>query len=332
MFHVAEFAWNNSTVPLMAYLTPAQMIFSARPRQPHDLIFFKEKGQELAPVDEAAYQNYANVLHDQLQTNLQLYQDAKMLAVMKSNKMHDRQGKIKNASELEWLLPGKLVIVYRPTSISKGGKWSAKLLFQFKGPYRIEKVHRTAVHLKSLSGQPESTQNLRNVYPYHCHVDDMIDNFDRTLLTRVEQNTTSLDLEGHMVIVDLSDSHGLDFRVARLVNKIDDDKFVIHYYDSPSKADLSKRPFYPAYSYTSGKRTMETYTLTPPEGALPMESTFKLDEILLKPFHLTKKHHIPSDICEKLLLNGFCMLISWFDQDPGEDRASSSLKRKNPPP
>ena len=133
-----------------------------------------------------------------------------------------------------------------------GEKWSSKLLFQFKGPYRTVKVHRTAVHLKSLSGQPESTQNLRNVYPYHCHVDDMIDNFDRALLTRVEQNTTSLDLEGHMVIVDLSDSHGLDFRVARLVNKIDDDQFVIHYYDSPSKADLSKRPFYPAYSYTAG--------------------------------------------------------------------------------
>ena len=45
-----------------------------------------------------------------------------------------------------------------------------------------------------------------------------------------------------MVIVDLSDSHGLDFRVARLVNKLDDVTFVIHYYDSPSKADLSKRP------------------------------------------------------------------------------------------
>ena len=63
-----------------------------------------------------------------------------------------------------------------------------------------------------------------------------------------------------------------------------------------------------------------------------MESTYKLDEILLKPFHLTKKHHIPNDICEKLLPNGFCMLISWFDQDPDADRASSSLKRKNPPP
>ena len=72
--------------------------------------------------------------------------------------------------------------------------------------------------------------------------------------------------------------------------------------------------------------------MTPPEGALPMESTFKLDEILLKPFHLTKKHHIPNDICEKLLPSGFCMLISWFDQDPDADRASSSLKRKNPPP
>ena len=71
-----------------------------------------------------------------------------------------------------------------------------------------------------------------------------------------------------------------------------------------------------AYNYTSGKRTVETYTLTPPQGALPMESTFKLDEILLKPFHLTKKHHIPNDICEKLLLKGFCMLISWFIRTP----------------
>ena len=65
---------------------------------------------------------------------------------------------------------GKYVIVYRPTNMSKGDKWSSKLLFQFKGPYRIIKVHRTAVHLKSLSGQPEPTQNLRNVYPYRAIV------------------------------------------------------------------------------------------------------------------------------------------------------------------
>ena len=79
---------------------------------------------------------------------------------------------------------GKYVIVYRPTNMSKGDKWSSKLLFQFKGPYRIIKVHRTAVHLKSLSGQPEPTQNLRNVYPYHCHVDDMVDSFHRDLLSK----------------------------------------------------------------------------------------------------------------------------------------------------
>ena len=95
-------------------------------------------------------------------------------------------------------------------------------------PHRKSASHRGTFEIAS--SQPKSTQNLRSVYPYHCHVDDMIESFDRDLLTRVEQNTTSLDLEGHMVIVDLSDFHGLDFRVATLVNKRSDDNFVIQWH------------------------------------------------------------------------------------------------------
>ena len=72
MFHVAEFAWNNSTVAAMAHLTPAQIIFAARPRQPYDLIFFKDQDKEMAPVSESDYQNYANLLHDQLHANLHI--------------------------------------------------------------------------------------------------------------------------------------------------------------------------------------------------------------------------------------------------------------------
>ena len=62
-----------------------------------------------------------------------------------------------------------------------------------------------------------------------------------------------------------------------------------------------------------------------------METTFKLDEILLKPFHLTQKHHVPREICEKLLLRGFIQLVSWFDSDLDRDKEKRTLKRKDPP-
>ena len=296
------------------------------------VIFLKEQGKELAPVSEEQYANYADYLHEHLHTSIQLYRDAKMMAIMKSNDRHDGKGKIKNASQIPWLQPRQLVIVYRPTSVSQGAKWSSKLLFQFTGPYRIVAVHRGAVRLETLDGQPASPQNLRNVYPYHCHVDDLMDSFDRSLLTQAERNATSLELEGHMVIVDLSDDHGPDFRVARLVNKLDEDTFFIHYYDSPSKGDISKRAFFPAYRYSVGRgRSKEVCTLTPPSGALPMETAFKLNEILLKPFHLTQKHHIPKEICEKLLPQGYIQLVSWFNSDSDRDMEKRTLKRKDPP-
>ena len=68
--------------------------------------------------------------------------------------------KFKDIKMVRWLQPGNLVVVYRPAG--KAGKHpvSAKLLFQFTGPFRIVEVKQ------NLDGSKADTQNVNNVLPW----------------------------------------------------------------------------------------------------------------------------------------------------------------------
>merc|ERR1712183_462169 len=51
-------------------------------------------------------------------------------------------------------------------------------------------------------------------------------------------------LEGKMIIVDLSDENGPDFRVAKILRRTQDGNFEIHYYETRDrKAALSRKKF-----------------------------------------------------------------------------------------
>ena len=88
----------------------------------------------------------------------------------------------RDVANTRWLQPGKLVIVYRPPNRNSDAPVSSKLLMQFTGPFRIEKIVRSTVHLKNLNGTPADTQNVRNVYPYNRENDHILQDFDHALL------------------------------------------------------------------------------------------------------------------------------------------------------
>ena len=52
--------------------------------------------------------------------------------------------------------------------------------------------------------------------------------------------------------------------------------------------------------------------MKPASDSVPNTNVFTVDELLFKPFHLTKKHHVLKEIIEKLQLAGFVCLIVDF--------------------
>lgn len=309
---VAAFAWNLSTMPELSYLSPFEIIYGEQPRLPHDLTMLRMPTAQEERMEPADYENYAQMLSDRFEIWLSVYKEARFKAAHDRTVQHNHR--IKDAGKVEWLSPGKLVIVYRPTATCDGDKWSQKLLFQFAGPYRIEKVARNAVHMKNLDGSPASTHNIGNVYPYSVLQDDCLEQFDRRLLTQEDKGDSYGEIEGHMVIIDLSDAHGQDFRIGKVTRKIDRKTFEVHYYETNSRArSMNQWAYFPNYYVLQDSgESKEVNTLKPASDSVPNTNVFTVDELLFKPFHLTKKHHVPKEIIEKLQLAGFVCLIVDF--------------------
>ena len=242
---------------------------------------------------------------------LAVYEEARMGAALEFGLQAGL--KLKDAGNVEWLNEGKLVIVYRPTSTSEGDLWTKKLLFQFAGPYRIKTVHRNGVQLTNLGGSPADTQNIGHVYPYNLSQDPILEAFDRRLLTTSDKEASVGLVEGMMIVVDLTDelTGEKDFRIAKVLKKLSADEFRIHYYATNSKAkDMSRRAYYPNWGWdVDGRNYEKCCERKPRDDAYANETTFKLDELLFEPFHLTKRDHVPKSIVEKLYLNGFMCLI-----------------------
>mmetsp|Transcript_29874 Transcript_29874/g.92346 ORF Transcript_29874/g.92346 Transcript_29874/m.92346 type:complete len:154 (+) Transcript_29874:1718-2179(+) len=117
-----------------------------------------------------------------------------------------------------------------------------------------------------------------------------------------------------MVIVDLSDAHGQDFRIGKVTRKIDRKTFEVHYYETNSRArSMNQRAYFPNYYVLQDSgESKEVNTLKNASDSVPNTNVFTVDELLFKPFHLTKKHHVPKEIIEKLQLAGFVCLIVDF--------------------
>ena len=120
------------------------------------------------------------------------------------------------------------------------------MLYQFKGPFRITKLFRNAVHMENLDGSKVSSHSIDNVYPYSAKCNEVMEQFERRWLSVAELENSFDSLENKMIIVDLSDEHGPDFRVAKILRKMEDGNFEIHYYATrDKKASLGRRKFHP---------------------------------------------------------------------------------------
>jgi hypothetical protein len=171
-----------------------------QPRMPHSLAMMRVPTEEELIKSSKDYETYADELSDRFDVMLAAFRDARIKVAVDLTYKHALQ--MKPLKEVKWLQPGKLVVVYRPTSSKDGENWTSKLLYQFAGPYRIIKVFRNAVHLKTLDGRSASTQSIDNVYPYSAKCDEVMEQFDRRWLSASEHENSFDALEGKMIIVD----------------------------------------------------------------------------------------------------------------------------------
>ena len=168
---VAAFAWNTSTIKELNYLTPHELTYGEMCNMPHQLTQFREElGTD---VKESDYPSYATFLQDMVELYYASFREAKLFIQMKLHvKLHS---KLKDASKVPWLKPGRLVLVFSPSDVTDDNfRTSAKLVFQFTGPLRIVKVHRNAVHLQYLDGTPHTTRSIKHVYPYNREHDELL--------------------------------------------------------------------------------------------------------------------------------------------------------------
>ena len=147
------------------------------------------------------------------------------------------------------------------------------------------KVVRNAVHLVDLEGKPTTTQNIGNVYPYNVHQDDVLEKFDRRWLEPTDEGDALGDVTGHMVVLDLSDENGRDFRIGKVKSRIDRETFMVQYYETNTpRASMHLRKYFPNwYVMTDSGATVEKNQEAPPDGAIANETTFKISELLYKP-------------------------------------------------
>jgi len=67
------------------------------------------------------------------------------------------------------------------------------------------------------------THNVSNMHPYNPAADQIMDAFDRRLLTSDKLDSAFGDLVGKMVICDLSGVNGQYFRMGKAARRIDSD-------------------------------------------------------------------------------------------------------------
>ena len=177
---------------------------------------------------------------------------------------------------------------------------------QFTGPFRIEKIVRSAVHLKNLNGTPADTQNVRNVYPYDRENDHILQDFDHALL---DDNDRDKFEAGDMCIVDLTDEgESPHFGLAKITAVLDGEMFDIHWFGTYSKAkSLTKRAYVPAYH--DSRDVLEIYTWKPTKTLTEMTMRVHRSELRLYPFSLTDKNEIPVKIVKELVTDGYAVML-----------------------
>ena len=219
---------------------------------PHQLTQFREElGTD---VKESDYPSYATFLQDMVELYYASFREAKLFIQMKVHvKLHS---KLKDASKIQWLKPGRLVLVFSPSDVTDDNfRTSAKLVFQFTGPLRIVKVHRNAVHLQYLDGTPHTTRSIKHVFPYNREHDELLQAVDKYTLTPGEQAEATGFKQGDMCIATTRQDGRKLFILGLIVRKIDDLNFEVHCWNTyDSKKRLGLRVYAPDLTRTPKER------------------------------------------------------------------------------
>ena len=243
---IATFNWNVSSSNEVAHYSPYELEYGQSPRLPHS-VQLALHDDRIDEINEQNYGNYADQLDAKLAQSQSDFREAKYRAHINRNAKIN--AKFRDVANTRWLQPGKLVIVYRPPNRNSDAPVSSKLLMQFTGPFRIEKIVRSAVHLKNLDGTPADTQNVRNVYPYNRENDHILQDFDHALLDDDDRDKFEA---GDMCIVDLTDDDGPpNWGLAKITAVLVKDEFDLHWFGTYSKAkSLARRAYHDAPAYT----------------------------------------------------------------------------------
>mmetsp|Transcript_8107 Transcript_8107/g.22791 ORF Transcript_8107/g.22791 Transcript_8107/m.22791 type:complete len:187 (-) Transcript_8107:300-860(-) len=180
---------------------------------------------------------------------------------------------------------------------------------QFTGPFRIEKIVRSAVHLKNLDGTPADTQNVRNVYPYNRENDHILQDFDHALLDDDDRDKFEA---GDMCIVDLTDDDGTPnwglAKISAVKPQNPKEEFHLHWFGTYSKAkSLAKRAYAPAY--IDSRDDLEIYKWKKTKTLEEMTMRVHRSELRFYPFSLTNKNEIPVKIVKELVTDGYAVMM-----------------------
>ena len=308
---VACFSWNVSTVDTLDFITPFELQFGQMANLPYFL------STQLSEPIENPRDITASNYHEHLVDLMDLYCDAfrTLKTQHKVNLNIKNQEKLKDIANIKWLQPGRLVLVYKPTSTNTDSeKASRKLLYQFSGPYRIKSVHHNAILLLNLDGTPATTQNVRNVYPYNREDDAFLARYDKDCLSQEEMLEVAGFKPGDMAIIDRSESlTQKDWNLVKIIEATaNEGEFLCRFYNSYSNhKDLAKREYRPCWLKKNGDEVFQENKGHSTWSAFT--ETFLIQNMLFHPFSLTRKQHIPSEIVEKLMLAQFTAPVLVFE-------------------
>jgi hypothetical protein len=300
---IATFNWNISSTEELASVSPFELMYGQPPRLPYSVSVLFADAQKFQEVDASNYENYADYLDAQLSRSQEAFLEARYNAGIA--RLHRGNFKFADVTKITWLQPGKLVIVYAPP---RSGAVSAKLLYRFKGPYRIVKQIRGALLLENLDGTPADTQNIRNCYQYYRQNDGIIQEVSDTQLVKDDLHDYTKD---DCVILDMTDDGGKPtFRVIRITSVLGNGNYEVQFYETYSKAKcVAKREYLPAYNDAQG---YEVYTNSPAASMTAMVTMANEKEFRFLPFALTLKGNIPNNIVKEMIRDDYVVMLLSF--------------------
>ena len=167
------------------------------------------------------------------------------------------------------------------------GDVSTHILPRCSGPYRVLKISSMGTEIKHMVTGAVNKCSLRQIKPFHTRPleDEDEDEEGQTLFT-----------EGQLVIIRLKTASDAKrkWQVAQLKHTtLDQDAWLIQWYNSPDTCDMLDMKYYPAWEKPSG---VEVFQKKPKQGWTPVEWTVYKGRFISPAFTLRSNSKLPPHI------------------------------------